>query len=180
MQLSVVIPTYTITDELAQMALDLARQVKPMCDELIIVEDGGNKNCVLAEAASTYMWHENVGDIFNSLIGMLAARGEYVAVINSDVIIHEGDLRNLCLPGRVVSPKWRQQREMHGFQGPFFVVPRTVLLDRQYGYLDVTRQGAGADYDYAYRVRDIYTWSDAVEYTHLAGRSHSEKRKQAR
>jgi hypothetical protein len=175
MTLSVIIPTWSGTEDLFQMARDLCKQVRPMCDELIIAEDSKYFYDEFLELADTYVCHKNWGDIVNCVRALPLATGNYVATINSDVIIERGNIRDLCIPGYVVSPQWKQLREFRSFQGPFFVVPREII--EQYGYLDSAKQGGGADYHYADKIKDVFMWSDAVEYTHLAGRSYSAKRR---
>lgn len=170
MQLSVVIPAWSGTPELAEMALALCKQVRPMCDELIVTEDAGVYYPELQQIADLYLMHPNLLDIANSILGVRVAQGEYIAVINSDIIMLSGDLRDLCVPGTVVSCG------NYGFQGCFHVVPRSVI--NEFGYLNPEKQGSGADYHYAEVIRDVYRGSDLVTYQHLAGRSYSEKRRQ--
>lgn len=151
------------------MALALCKQVRPMCDELIVTEDAGVYYPELQKIADLYLMHPTLLDVANSVLGVRVAQGEYIAVINSDIILLNGDLRDLCVPGTVISCG------NFGFQGCFHVIPRSVL--NEYGYSNPEKTGAGADYDYAGRIRDVYRGSDAVNYRHLGGASYSEKRR---
>jgi hypothetical protein len=178
MTLSVVIPTWSGTQELADMAYGLCKKVKPMCDELIVTEDAGNYYKELQEISDLYLMHPNIGDVPNSNLGMRVAKGDYIAVINSDIEIGNGDLRALCIPGKTVCPAWIGG--LHNeFVGHFFVVARTVI--DQYGYLDETlpNRGAGADFKWYYTIQRTYQWSDALTYKHQGNVSYREFRKQS-
>lgn len=173
--LSVIIPTWSGTDELAEMALKLCKYVRPHCDELIVTEDSGNYYKELQEIADLYLMHDNLGDVPNTVLAMRIALGEYMAVLNSDITIEWGSLRDLCIPGKTVSPWWRDGLHQ-GFAGWFFVIPRSVV--DEYGPLFIERQGSGADFEYMYRIERTFQWSDKVCYTHQRNTSHIEWRNQ--
>lgn len=174
-KLSVVIPAWSGTPELAQMALDLCKQVRPMCDELILTEDSGNYYKELQEIADLYLMHENLGDVVNTVLGMRIALGEYIAAINTDVHILMGSVRSLCIPGKTVTP-WEKDGNHQEFNGAFYVIPRTVL--NEYGPPLITRQAQGADFEYMYRIQKTFQWSSDLCFTHQLNTSHIEWRKQ--
>src|SRR6266566_9777561 len=90
--LSVVIPAYSITESLKDMALALCKQVRPMCDELIVSEDSGVYWPELQEISDLYLMHENLGDVPNIVLATRVALGEYIAVINTDISLVYGTL----------------------------------------------------------------------------------------
>src|SRR5712664_4276484 len=119
MTLSVIIPTFSKFQNLTDMALALAKAIKPMCDELVITEDAGGYSEELKSIASIYLWSEvRGGHGVNLNRGFQASSGDFVAFIDSDITILEGDLRDLCIPGKIVSP---------GNKGWFIVAPRNLI-----------------------------------------------------
>src|SRR5712692_9807576 len=92
---SLVIPTWSGTPELAEMALNLCKQVRPMCDELIITEDGDYCQA-LKEIVDVYLIHtpHRLGHARNLLQGLKVATGNYVGIIDSDIVITKGTLRS--------------------------------------------------------------------------------------
>lgn len=172
--------------ELAEMALNLCKQVRLMCDELIVTEDSGQYHHSLEEIADKYFLQpHNLGDVVNINFGMRQAEGDYICTINTDVEIYEGNLRDLCIPGRVVCPD-SSHGGHGGFTGGLFVIPRTVLEDPEYGYLDESKQhswkshGVGADADYEIKTRDtILFLSDKIRVRHRTGVSYAEMRRLA-
>jgi len=178
MQLSVVVPTWSGTQALADMALKLLKQVRPMCDELLVGEDAGVYYKELDEIADRYFLHpENLGDVVNINFLLREAKGEFICSINSDIEIFEGSIRDLCIPGKLVGVGGPR------FTGAFYCVPRTVL--DEYGYPDEARQHAwksgplsqGADMEYAERCADILVLSDKIRGSHRTGWSYAEKRR---
>lgn len=127
MTLSVIIPSWSATDRLVEFALKLAIQVKLMCDELIITEDG-EYNKKLEEIADKYLIHPRLGHAKNLAEGIKVATGDFVALIDSDMDVQSGDLRKLCIPGRVVSPS-SVQRRFNEVAGWFIVCPREFVTE---------------------------------------------------
>lgn len=163
MKLSVVLPIYTLSKKLEEMTLMAAVIGKmPEVDELIICEDGGMFSPRLFQAADVYLFSkQNEGFTKNVNKGLKLARGDYIAVINSDVQLslsytnlqNHATLANLCIPGKVTSPKTLNQ-DVPGLAGHFFVLSRTVLNER--GYLDERLKMFCSDADYERRVKDIF------------------------
>lgn len=183
MQLSVVIPTWSGTPVLAEMALKLCQYVRPQCDELIVTEDEDDPAFYykeLEEIADIYLRHPNLGDVVNINLGMRHATGDYIAVLNSDLTIFSGDLRELCVPGRVVCPD-EHSGGHGGYTGGLVVIPRTIL--NEFGYLDESRQyawishGMGADAEYTIRIGNRLLLSDKVKCHHITGVSYAERRR---
>jgi glycosyltransferase involved in cell wall biosynthesis len=181
LELSVVVPTWSGTQALADMALSLLKYVRPMCDELLVTEDSEEFYYKeLEEIADIYLMHPNLGDVVNINYGMKRTHGDYIAVLNSDLTIYSGNLRDLCIPGRVVCPDAKSGGH-GGYTGGLVVIPRTVL--DEYGYLDESRQhphishGMGADMEYSIRVKEIMYFSDKVKCHHITGVSYAEQRR---
>ena len=180
--LSVVIPAWSGTPELVQMTLNLAKQVKEMCDELVISEDGPYSK-ELQEVADIYLLHTRLGHGANLNLGFRASTGEYVALLDSDIEITSGTIRDLCVPGKVVSPYLRGQAH----QGFFIVAPRWILI--QHPPYDVG-SGIGGHNVPVGRGEGIDNWivelkewsgdrllaSDAVTYNHLSSKSYAQLR----
>src|SRR6266702_8878118 len=99
MKISVLIPTWSGTKELMEMAFKLAQSVRPQCDELVITEDSNFFSQELFNIADTYILHQNWGDMKNTVGGFRLTTGDYVATIQSDVRIQKGHIRDLCIPG---------------------------------------------------------------------------------
>lgn len=186
-KLSVVIPAWSGTPELTDMAYRLCEKVKPMCDELLIGEDSGIYSKELEEIADRYFLHPiNLGDVVNINFLMKRAKGDFICSINTDVEILEGSLRDLCIDGHVVCPDAHHGGH-GGFTGGLFVIPRSVLEDPDYGYLDERGQyawisrGEGADTRYDKKVREggILYLSDKVKVHHITGVSYAAKRAKA-
>jgi glycosyltransferase involved in cell wall biosynthesis len=105
MSLSVVIPTFSRTEKLTQMAVQLAKQVRPMCDELVITEDAGGDSEELREIADIYLYHAvRTGHGNNLNKGFQASTGDFVAILDSDILLTKGSLRDLCIPEKIVCP----------------------------------------------------------------------------
>lgn len=173
--LSVIIPAWSGTDELAAITLDLAKTVRPMCDELVISEDGFYSPA-LAEIADIYLLHPRLGHGVNLNIGFRVSTGDYVALLDSDVIIMRGSLRDLVIPEKVVCPF---NPLFAPFQGWFVVAPRWVITQCP-PYDRTDHHGEGIDF-WAEELwnlsREILINSDKVEYHHRNSRSYSEHRK---
>lgn len=127
MTLSVVIPTWSGTPALADMAYRLCQQVRPMCDELIITEDG-EFSSDLKKIADIYLIHPRLGHAENLKFGIQHATKEFIALIDSDMEIVGGTLRDLCVPDRIVSPESVQGR-FDDVAGWFLVCPRSWIVE---------------------------------------------------
>ena len=113
--LSVVIPHWPIDEQTDAALRDCVASFPAACERLVVVNEG-------------------TGYGHNVNIGLRLASGEYVAVVNNDCRVAEGNLDDLCIPGVVTSPLVIGERqgfgesiEPGGFHGCFWVVPRLVL-----------------------------------------------------
>jgi GT2 family glycosyltransferase len=173
MSISVVIPAYTLNVDLETMCYNCARGYRGFADELIIVEDGGRNSPALRKLADKYIRHpDNVGFTKNCNMGWKEATGDYVFIVNSDTYIQNGNYEDLCIPGKVTSPRYPRMIRMEGFLcGSFFVVPREVTESR--GMLDERYRTYYSDDDYGQRVRDIFQTVTSVEIGHVYGATTS-------
>jgi GT2 family glycosyltransferase len=109
--------------------------------------DGALRNCVSSFPAACerlVIVNQGTGYGHNVNIGLRIASGDYLAVVNNDCRVAEGNVYDLCIPGVVASPLVIGERqglgesiEPGGFHGCFWVVPRPVLdhvglLDERY------------------------------------------------
>lgn len=164
---SILIPTYSATQDLASMALSIAKQLKPHCDELIINEDTRNYWPELATIADIYLMHDNLGFTKNVNMGLRVASGDFIAVVNSDVKLLEGNPRDLCKEGYVTSPECVDMIGHPAMYGGFFVLPRQVIKD--YGYFDEAHPHYRSDAIYARAVQKIFIAVPSVKIKHEPG-----------
>lgn len=170
--LSMVIPTYTKTKELEELAINCAVSYRDQVDEMIIIEDGQMFSETLSQIADVYIYHkDNVGFTANVNWGWKSANGEFVCIVNSDTtLLHGGHLRDLCVPGKVTSPLIANQY-IDRLAGPFWVVPRTVADER--GYLLEELKTYSSDSEYDERVKDIFQKVPSVQIYHEMAQSVS-------
>lgn len=162
--ISLVIPTYTLTPDLEQTALAAAYSYRPQVDQLIISEDGGHYSDALRSVADTYLYHrENKGFTKNVNRGWRMAEEEYVMIVNSDTVLRDGLLRELCIPGKVTSPEIVNQHIPY-LAGPFWCAPKEVTDER--GYLVESMRTYCSDSEYDERVRDIFQKVPSVQIVH--------------
>jgi GT2 family glycosyltransferase len=139
--LSLVIPHWPLDEEANDALRRCVASFPPECERVVVVNEGTG-------------YGRNVN------LGLRMASGEYVAVVNNDCQLADGDVYDLCMPETVTSPLVIGERQGFGesiepgaFHGCFWVVPRPVL-DRV-GLLDERFEGAyWEDDDYIARLRE--------------------------
>jgi glycosyltransferase involved in cell wall biosynthesis len=168
--LSIVIPHWPLDDEV-DIALQRCVASLPVeCEKIIVVNDG-------------------TGFGRNVNIGLRLARSDYVAVVNNDAHVIEGDVQDLCIPETVTSPfvigefpGIAPPIEPGGFHGCFWVAPREVL-DRV-GLFDDRFEGAfWEDDDFLLRLREAAVPTrriDSVRAKHRGGLTMLKMGEQAR
>lgn len=164
--LSLVIPTYTISQELEELAVSciLSYAADMAVKEIIVSEDGGFFSPQLMELADIYIYHKgNSGFTANVNRGWRQATGDFTAIVNSDTRLKEGELADLCIPGKVASPEILGQH-IDFLAGPFFVVPEEIKKER--GMLNEAMKNYSSDSDYDHRVRDIFEKVSSVKVYH--------------
>lgn len=173
--LSVVVPAWSATPEIVEMTLGLADRVRPMCDELVISEDGPYCQA-LEDIADIYLLHPRLGHGANLNLGFRASTGEYVALLDSDIKIESGSLRDMIIPEKVVCPKHPTYAE---FQGWFVVAPRWIIAECP-PYDRTDNLGEGIDFwaeELWNLTRDRLISTEAVTYRHGDSRSYAEFRR---
>lgn len=174
--LSVIIPAWSGTSEIIEMTLALAQQVRPMCDELVISEDGSYSK-ELEEISDIYLLHPRLGHGVNLNLGFRASTCEYVALLDSDVAIESGSLRDMVIPERVVCPF---HPAFAPFQGWFVVAPRWIIAECP-PYDRTDHHGEGIDFwaeELWNLTRDRLITTDKVTYSHQNSGSYAEFRRQ--
>ena len=157
--LSIVIPTYTINPDLKNMALNCAKSYS--CDEMIITEDAGNYSPELRDIADTYIYNNrNGGFTVNVNRGWRQATGDFVAIVSSDTYLVSGNLKDLCIEGKVTSPEIENQR-IDGLAGCFFVVHKSCPK-----YLIETMKTYYSDEEYKRRTKDLFVKVSSVVIHH--------------
>jgi glycosyltransferase involved in cell wall biosynthesis len=139
-RLSVVVPHWPLDHE-AEAALERCLASLPECEKIVVVNDG-------------------TGFGRNVNIGLRVATGDFVAVVNNDSFVTEGDVYDLCVPGAVTSPLvigeipgMAPPIEPGGFHGCFWVAPSPIL--ERIGPYDDRFEGAfWEDDDFLLRLRE--------------------------
>ena len=151
------IPHWPLDDEVDAALRACVASFPPECERIVVVNDG-------------------TGYGHNVNVGLRLATGDYVAVVNNDCRLDQGDVYDLCVPDTVASPLVIGERQGLGqslgvFHGCFWVVPRPVL-DRV-GLLDERFARAyWEDDDFVARVRlagFAIRQLDSVRVRHVGG-----------
>jgi glycosyltransferase involved in cell wall biosynthesis len=109
--LSVVIPAWSGNEVITAMTIDLCRYVRDQCDELIVSEDG-EYHKEIEDIADVYLQgHPRLGHVKNLNLGFEASTKDFVAMLDNDIRIESGNLRDLCVPEKLVYPKWTDWNE---------------------------------------------------------------------
>lgn len=173
--LSIVIPTYTLNSYLENMAMCAVESYKGQ-GEIIVVEDGQMYSQKLMDMADTYIYNkENVGFTKNVNRGWRYATGEWVGIISSDTYLVSGNLKDMCIKGKVTSPEVINQTNITGLTGSFFIVHNSITKDR--GYLIETMRTYYSDEEYANRTRDVFEKVNSVKIFHHMAQSVSTSNK---
>jgi len=101
MKYSIVMPCYLREDAHKQTVINTLESLKSHSQdfELIIVDDGSTEPTgFLRQYADVYVRQPNSGISRAWNVGMLLAQGEYVAIVNDDILITDGWLDVLTLP----------------------------------------------------------------------------------
>jgi len=139
--LSVVIPHWPLDEETNEALRRCVSSFPDECEKLVVVNDG-------------------TGYAHNVNIGLRLATGDFVAAVNNDCRLKDGNVFDLCIADAVTSPLIIGERqgigqsiEPGGFHGCFWVAPKLVL-DRV-GLLDERFEWAyWEDDDFIARVHD--------------------------
>lgn len=171
---SILVPTYSPTEELSEMAVELCKTLRNHCDELIVCEDTENFWPNLQAVCDVYVIHKNWGFTKNVNTGLRLAQGDYVAVINSDVKLLEGNLRDMCQPDYVTMPVAIDGWHNGELYGGFFVLPKTII--QKYGYLNEEYRHFYSDAEYSNRIRHHLLICQGIKISHPGGKSYRYRR----
>lgn len=170
MSLSVVIPVWSGSPRLIEMEVKLCASVREDCDELIVCEDGPWSGD-LAASCDLYLTHPiRLGHPANLWSGIELASSSFVGVLDFDVEIKSGSLRDLCFPGMFVSARLLPPpTNKTGFIIWCSVMDRNVLLQHP-----MPKKGELLD-DWADSIpHALRLQSNAVTYEHHTGIGVSE------
>jgi GT2 family glycosyltransferase len=157
--LSIVVPHWPLDEETNEALRRCVSSFPAECERIVVVNDGTG-------------YGRNVN------VGLRLASGDYVAVVNNDCRLADGDVNDLCVPDAVTSPLIIGERqgfgesiEPGGFHGCFWVVPRPVL-DRIGPLDDRFEWGYWEDDDYITRLHQagiVTRQVSSVRVTHVGG-----------
>ena len=171
MRLAVVIPTYSASQALCDVAVATGKGWRELADDLICVDDVDYCGDLI-EIADVFICNRNKGVAVNVNLGWKLAleRGaDYVAMMDMDCSWVEGSLRKACIPGHVTVPSVLQFPEAVNI-GPMFIVPKEV--SEEYGFLDERGgdwKNKWFDADYHVRVFGILTQARSLKVDHPGG-----------
>lgn len=173
-------PTLTLNSDLEEMAEWGLDSYRPYVDEIIVVEDGGNYSEKLRKLADIYVYcQKNSGFTKSVNRGWSLSSGDFTAIANSDTDLIEGDLRDLCIPWHITSPK-TENVGVPLLAGHFFVVPRE--LKEKYGMLDERLKMYVSDSEYEGRIKhavkqvpSVVIWHENQATTRVAGVGEKER-----
>lgn len=143
MIVSLVIPTFTVNEDLLAMALICANSFRPFVDELIICEDTNSYIKELHEISDIYITHPNYQMAKNANQGWRAARGDYIGGTSADSFLVRGNPRDLCIPDALVMPQVLRRNVTQ--TSCFFIVHRPLY--ERLGMWNETLKWSGTDTD---------------------------------
>lgn len=164
---TIVIPTFTLNKDLLDLTLTGIESYRESCDEIVVIEDGGMMCPQFLELADVYIYNkQNVGFTKNVNRGWkfaLSNGADYVGIVNSDTQLMGGNLRDLCVPGKVTSPEIINQY-IERLAGPFWVTSKEIAEER--GFLIEAMKTYSSDSEYDHRVEDIFERIVSVKIYH--------------
>lgn len=167
--LTIVIPTFTLTDELAEMTIKCIKSYREQADRIIVSEDGGMFNSKIMSMADTYIYNwQNVGFTANVNRGWRQSNDEYTAIVSSDTYLVGGKLKYLCIKGKVTSPIIENQ-EVDGLAGSFFVAHKSCPK-----YLVETMKTYYSDEEYKNRTKHLFFKVPTVTIHHYQAQTVTE------
>lgn len=162
MSLDIVIPAYTKDAFLEDMLIRCIKSYRGQA-KIIVSEDGGIFSEKVSNECDSYLWNrQNLGFTKNVNRGWRYSTADYTAIINSDTELSEGNLSDLCIPGKVTSPSVINQ-DMDGMCGSFFVVPKDISKE---GLLREEMITYYSDTEFAVRHKDRFQKVESVKITH--------------
>lgn len=169
MTLDIVIPTYTISNELEDLTVTCINSYKDEGTRIIVCEDGGRFSQPLFDRADVYIYNkDNVGFTKNVNRGWRYSNADFTAIVSSDTRLVNGRVKDVCVEGKVTSPVVLTQIIPY-LAGCFFCVPREVR--DKYGYLLEEMRTYCSDSEYDHRIREVFQQVRKVEIAHEMART---------
>lgn len=113
---SIIVPVYNRPNEAEELLESLTRQKGDIDFEVVIIEDGSSVTCkdvcekYMDRLKLSYYLKENSGPAKSRNYGALLAKGEYLIILDSDVVVPEGYL--------MAVDKALNERQLDAFGGP--------------------------------------------------------------
>ena len=113
---SIIVPVYNRPNEAEELLESLTRQKGDIDYEVVIIEDGSSVTCkdvcekYMDRLKLSYYLKENSGPAKSRNYGALLAKGEYLIILDSDVVVPEGYL--------MAVDKALNERQLDAFGGP--------------------------------------------------------------
>ncbi len=113
---SIIVPVYNRPNEAEELLESLTRQKGDIDFEVVIIEDGSSVSCkdvcekYMDRLKLSYYLKENSGPAMSRNYGALLAKGEYLIILDSDVVVPEGYL--------MAVDKALNERQLDAFGGP--------------------------------------------------------------
>jgi len=165
---ALVIPTYSVSRRLINMAYECARSHREQVDQIIISEDGGHYSHKLKNIADVYVYsHQNIGFTKNVNRGWGLSESDFTIIANSDTFLVSGNLCDLTESENVVCPEIINPDFKTLFSGSYFVVPKTIR--EKYGMLDERLKNYCSDDDYCARIKKLFRHEPRVVIFHHKG-----------
>lgn len=143
-RLSIIIPTFTVSEDLLAMALVCANSFRPFVDEMIICEDTNSYIKELHDISDIYITHPNYQLAANANLGWKASSGDYISQASADTVLLEGDPHVLCLPDVFSMPQVLRRNVTETCC--YFVLSRAMYVSHSpYGLWDEDLKWAGTD-----------------------------------
>jgi len=146
MKLSVILPALYLTAKHYVLTKECLESLKGV-DEIVLVESGEKPSDFKADIKVFSPKPLTVAEVWN--VGAKKATGDFLAIINNDTKLIEGNLKDLCQDGIVTSPVINGIKQ--DFWGPFFVLPKEVY--QKIGEFDERFRNYCEDDDYRERLK---------------------------
>jgi hypothetical protein len=167
---TLVIPTYTVNQELVEMTLKCIASHRNQVDEVIVSEDAGIYSPELQKVADIYIYgNQNIGFTKNVNRGWILSHSEFTIIANSDTYLVSGNLNDICKEDEVVCPEIENLTNYPDFEGSYWVTPK--LVRDKYGMLDERLKTYHSDIDYYMRIKHLFRKDHNVIIHHHKGQT---------